>query len=123
VVDLFEEMRAVELDERLVSRRRGHWRAADLLRAATADGHASLGFGDAGRLEVGARADLVTLDLASPRTAGAGASAETAVYAATASDVTGVVVGGRVLLEPGGRTDAERRVGAALSAAVDGLLG
>ena len=101
VIDLFEEMRAVELDERLVSRRRGHWRAADLLRAGTSDGHSSLGFGDAGRLAVGARADLVTLDLASPRTAGAGPTPETAVYAATSADVTGVVACGRVLLEPG----------------------
>ena len=41
VIDLFEEMRAVELDERLVSQRRGHWAAGDLVRAATTDGHAS----------------------------------------------------------------------------------
>ena len=47
---------------------------------------------------------------------------ETAVYAATSADVAGVVVGGRVLLEPGGRPDAERRVGAALAAAVARLL-
>ncbi len=123
VVDLFEEMRAVELDERLVTQRRGHWRAADLLRAATSDGHASVGFGDAGRLEPGARADLVTLDLTTPRTAGSGPTAETAVYAASAADVVGVVAGGRVLLEPGQRPDAERRVGDALAAAVRGLLG
>ena len=31
VIDLFEEMRAVELDERLATRQRGHWTAADLL--------------------------------------------------------------------------------------------
>ncbi len=122
VVDLFEEMRAVELDERLVSRRRGHWRAPALLRAATYDGHASLGFRDAGWIEAGARADLVTLDLASPRTAGGGPTAETVAYAASAADVTGVVAGGRVLLEPGGRPEAERRVGAALEAAVARLL-
>ena len=91
VVDLFEEMRAVELDERLATRQRGHWSAAELLAAATADGHASLGFPDAGRIAVGARADLVTLDLASPRTAGTGAGAETAVFAATAADVVHVV--------------------------------
>jgi hypothetical protein len=43
VIDLFEEARAVELDERLSSERRGHWPAADLLFAATETGHASLG--------------------------------------------------------------------------------
>jgi formiminoglutamate deiminase len=97
VVDLFEEMRAVEMDERLAQRSRGHWSAAELLRAATVDGHTSLGFPDAGRIAVGARADLVTLDLTTPRTAGSGASAETAVFAATAADVIQVVAGGRVV--------------------------
>ena len=48
VIDLFEEARAVELDERLASERRGHWSAAELLRAATVAGHLSLGFPDAG---------------------------------------------------------------------------
>ncbi|NEE34403.1 formimidoylglutamate deiminase, partial [Streptomyces sp. SID7982] len=41
VIDLFEEARALELNERLRSRTRGHWTAAALLRAATADGHAA----------------------------------------------------------------------------------
>ena len=41
-------MRAVELDERLATQRRGHWSAAELLAAATTTGHASLGWADAG---------------------------------------------------------------------------
>jgi formiminoglutamate deiminase len=94
VIDLFEEMRAVELDERLATQERGHWSAHELLVAATATGHRSLGFADAGRIEVGARADLVTLDTASMRTAGTGADETTAVFAATAADVTRVVVDG-----------------------------
>jgi cytosine/adenosine deaminase-related metal-dependent hydrolase len=61
VVDLFEEMRAVELDERLATQQRGHWSAEELLAAATRHGHRSLGFPDTGRIEVGARADLVTV--------------------------------------------------------------
>jgi cytosine/adenosine deaminase-related metal-dependent hydrolase len=97
VIDPFEEMRAVELDERLVSQARGHFWPEELLGAATATGHASLGFGDAGRIEVGARADLVTLDTASPRTAGTGASTDTAVFAASAADVVHVVAGGHVI--------------------------
>ena len=60
VIDLFEEMRAVELDERLATQQRGHWSAAELLAAATTTGHASLGFDDAGAIAVGQRADLVT---------------------------------------------------------------
>ena len=101
VIDLFEEMRAVELDERLATHTRGTWRTADLLAAGTATGHASLGFDDAGTIAVGQRADLVTIDTASPRTAGTGADEHTAVYAATAADVTHVVVDGRpITLDP-----------------------
>jgi formiminoglutamate deiminase len=91
VVDVFEEMRAVELDERLASRQRGHWAAAELLAAATHEGHRSLGFDDVGRIEVGARADLVVLDTATVRTAGTGGDEQTAVFAATAADVTSVL--------------------------------
>ena len=87
VIDMFEEMRAVEMHERLASLERGHWSAEELLAAATYDGHRSLGFEDAGRIAPGQRADLVTIDLESIRTRGAGTSAETAVFAATSADV------------------------------------
>ena len=87
VIDLFEEMRAVEMHERLATQARGHWTAAELLAAATYDGHESLGFTDAGRIVVGQRADQVTLELDSPRTRGTGATAETIVFAATGADV------------------------------------
>jgi formiminoglutamate deiminase len=110
VVDPFEEMRAVELDERLTSQARGHWSAAELLAAATVEGHSALGFRDAGRIERGQRADLVTLDLGSPRTAGCGATPETAVFAAGAADVVQVVAGGRVVH----RAEDTHDVGAAL---------
>ncbi|GAA4113377.1 formimidoylglutamate deiminase [Streptomyces hundungensis] len=103
VIDLCEEARAMELDERLRTRRRGHWTAAALLRAATADGHAALGWPEAGRIEAGAPADLATIALDSVRTAGAvpRLAAETAVFAATASDVRHVVVGGRAVVRDG----------------------
>lgn len=96
VVDLFEEARAVELDERLHTLSRGHHTASSLLRAATVDGHASLGRHDAGRLVAGAPADFVTVRLDSVRTAGCGAGPEVAVFAASAADVHHVVVGGVV---------------------------
>lgn len=103
VVDLFEEARAVELDERLRTRRRGHWTAGELLTAATRHGHYALGWPEAGRLEPGAYADLVTVDLGSVRTAGAGRehAAEAAVFAATAADVRHVVVSGRPIVRDG----------------------
>jgi formiminoglutamate deiminase len=87
VIDLFEEMRAVEMHERLASQERGHWSAAELLAAATYDGHTSLGFPDAGRIDAGHRADLVTVDLDTWRTRGTGATPEALVFAATAADV------------------------------------
>jgi formiminoglutamate deiminase len=98
VIDLFEEARAVELDERLARRERGLFSAADLLTAATANGQQALGFADAGHLRAGQRADLIAVDLDSIRTAGSPASAETAVFAATASDITDVVIDGRVVV-------------------------
>jgi cytosine/adenosine deaminase-related metal-dependent hydrolase len=48
---------------------------------------------------VGRRADLVTLDVGSPRTAGTGSDEHTAVFAAGAADVTRVVVDGRVVFD------------------------
>jgi formiminoglutamate deiminase len=103
VVDMFEEARAVELDERLRSERRGHWRAADLMRAATSDGHASLGWPEAGRLEVGALADFVTVSTDSVRLAGAEEATllESIVFAASAADIRHVVAGGRRVVVDG----------------------
>ncbi len=99
MIDLLEEARAVELDERLASQTRGHFHGADLLLAAT--NHASLGFADAGHIEAGARADLVTVRLDSVRTAGAPPIPETVVFAASAPDVTHVLADGRPVVVDG----------------------
>ncbi|KJK55400.1 N-formimino-L-glutamate deiminase [Saccharothrix sp. ST-888] len=103
VVDPFEEARALELNERLHTRTRGHWTANALLRAGTEDGHASLGWPEAGRIEAGALADFTVVALDSVRTAGPAPSlgAETAVFAASAADVRHVVVGGRLIVRDG----------------------
>ncbi|MFG1907459.1 formimidoylglutamate deiminase [Kribbella sp. NPDC048928] len=101
VIDLFEEMRAVELNERLATQERGHWSAAELLKAATVDGHRSIGFDDAGAIASGARADLVAIRLDTVRTAGTGGTGETAVFAASAADVSDVVVSGKHLVADG----------------------
>jgi len=109
VIDLFEEMRAVEMHERLATRERGHWSATELLAAATYDGHRSLGFEDAGRIEVGQRADLVTVDLDTIRTRGTGAGPETLVFAATSADVLRVECsGGRQDDHPSTRPGEDR---------------
>jgi formiminoglutamate deiminase len=91
VVDAFEEWRALELNERLASRERGRFDLAQLFSAAT--DHASIGWPEVGRIEAGAAADLVTVDLDSVRTAGAEPAA--ALYAATAGDIRDVLIAGK----------------------------
>lgn len=123
VVDLFEEARGIELNERLVTEQRGHWTAAELLQAATTAGHASLGFPDAGMLVPGAWADLVSVRLNSVRTAGAsrGDVVEMTVFAATAADVHSVVSGGRRVVEEGRHLLGD--VGEALGAVIAEVRG
>jgi formiminoglutamate deiminase len=106
VLDLLEEARAMELDERLRTRTRGHWTAAQLLRSATEDGHAALGWPAAGRLESGMLADFTTVALDSVRTAGPASrlATEAVVFAATAADVRHTVVGGSHVVRDGVHT-------------------
>ncbi|GAA4682480.1 formimidoylglutamate deiminase [Phytohabitans rumicis] len=117
VIDLFEEARAVELDERLRTERRGHFATAELIQAATATGHAALGWTDAGAIAPGRRADLVTVRLDSPRTAGTGP--EGAFFAATAADVVQVIVDGRVIVRDGRHASID--VPAALRDAIEAV--
>jgi len=102
VVDLFEEARAVELDQRLITHRRGIHSAEELLRAATQGGADALGW-DTGELRVGALADFVSLETESPRLAGGGDQdiLSRIVYAAAPSDVRTVVVGGKTVVSSG----------------------
>ena len=124
VIDLFEEARRVELGERLASGQRGNFRAGELARAATTDGHASLGWPDAGEIASGAIADLVTVGLDSPRLAGATRTTALAsvVFAASAADVRHVVVGGKDLVADGRHLLIDDVPGA-LAAAIRPLLG
>jgi formiminoglutamate deiminase len=103
VVDLFEEARAVELDERLASGVRGVHTAESLLTAATAGGYDCLGWDGGGRLEVGAPADLVTVSLDGVRLAGTvpDDAAAATVFAGAASDVRDVMVGGQFIVRDG----------------------
>ncbi len=97
MIDIFEEARAIELDERLATGTRGLHPAHELLSAATAEGHAALGWPDAGRIEAGALADLVNVSLDSVRLRGTEPdfALESLVFAASAPDVRRVMVGGR----------------------------
>jgi len=100
VIDLLEEARAVELDERLASGERGRHGAAQLLGAATTGGYASLGLPCGGRIAPGALADLTTVALDSVRLAGT-PPLDGAVFCAGAADVRDVMVAGRWVVRDG----------------------
>jgi formiminoglutamate deiminase len=121
VIDLFEEARGVELDERLATGVRGTFAAGALLDSMTVAGHRALGWPDAGQLAVGMRADLVAVDLSSRRTAGGGATAETVVFAASASDVTDVVIDGTVVVQDRQHVRLGD-IGAALQSAIEAVI-
>jgi cytosine/adenosine deaminase-related metal-dependent hydrolase len=146
MIDLFEEARLIEMYERLASMERGHFTAEALGTAMTWDGHASLGWPDAGEIAPGSLADLVTVTLDSPRLAGAvlpdrpgdprqrgpagqpaGAGEpdlallEAVIFAASPADVRNVVIGGRDVVVDGRHLLVED-VPAELSAAVRAVL-
>lgn len=123
VIDPFEELRALELDERLSSGARGRFAVEELLVAGTSAGQRAIGWAEAGAIAPGKLADLVALSLDSPRLAGvsAGSLLEHAVFAAGAADVTDVLVSGRHVVA-GGRHGAIE-VAPSLRTAITALLG
>jgi formiminoglutamate deiminase len=121
MIDLLEEGRAVELDERLVTGVRGHLTAPQIARALTTDGARSIGW-PSGGLAVGAPADMTTIKLDSVRTAGARSGDVLAhvLFAATAADVDSVIVGGSRVVE-GGTYLADPELGASIDRAIAAL--
>ena len=99
VIDPFEEVRGVEMHERLDTLERGRFGPTELLGMATLHGYRSLGWDDGGVIARGQLADLVAVRLDSPRTAGC--DPEQVLYAATSADVTDVVVGGEQVVTAG----------------------
>lgn len=102
VIDPFEEIRAVESNERLRSLRRGNHRVDALLTMGTSAGYRSLGW-DGGSIERGMAADLVVVPLDGPRLSGADPDDLIAavVFSAGAADVDAVMVAGEWLVRDG----------------------
>jgi cytosine/adenosine deaminase-related metal-dependent hydrolase len=121
-IDMFEEARGLELDERLRTGRRGHFRPGQLAAMLTSAGAASIGWDEAGRIEPGGVADLTAVRLDTVRTAGARAVDPVApvLYAAAAADVDTVIIGGQVIVSDGRHRsiDAARELEAAIAAVV-----
>ncbi len=95
VIDILEEARAIEMDQRRALGRRVLHQPEDLLVAATAGGMRSLGW-DAGELKVGTLADFITLD--QPRGQWRELNPAYLIYGFSGHDVTNVVVGGSTVL-------------------------
>ncbi|HEX2704144.1 MAG TPA: formimidoylglutamate deiminase, partial [Candidatus Lustribacter sp.] len=104
VIDPFEEIRGLEMHERLASLERGCFVPAELLLAGAGSGYRSLGWDSGGALCEGGLADFVAVGLTSPRTAGS--QPGQVLLSATSADVTDVVVGGRRVV-----TDRQHRLG------------
>ena len=98
-IDMFEETRAIEIDERLVTGKRGLHTPSLLLTAATSVGATSLGWGSHG-IQVGNPADFIALSLDSVRLASFDSANGAAhiVHSAAPSDVRDVWVGGKQIV-------------------------
>ena len=83
VIDPFEELRGLEMHERLATGERGRFTPGDLIMIASEDGYRSLGWADGGRIADGAPADFVVVRSDSVRTTGA--RPDQIAYAATAA--------------------------------------
>ena len=99
VIDPFEEMRGLELHERLATGERGCFTPGDLIMIGTEAGHRSLGWPEGGRIADGNLADFVMVRADSVRTAGT--RPDQIGFAAAAADVDHVVVGGQVIVRDG----------------------
>ena len=99
VIDPFEEMRGLELHERLASGERGRFTPAELIMIASEAGYRSLGWSGGGRIADGALADFVVIRSDTVRTTGA--RPDQIAYAATATDVDQVFVAGQLIVRDG----------------------
>jgi formiminoglutamate deiminase len=99
VIDPFEEVRGLEMNERLSTNERVRFRPDELVRIASANGYRSLGWFGGGVIAEGAMADFVVVRDDTIRTVGSRAGQ--IVYTATAADVSTVVVGGQLVVDRG----------------------
>jgi formiminoglutamate deiminase len=97
IVDPLEEARRLEHHDRLRTGRRGRFSAKELVMALT--NHPSLGWETVGAIAPGAAADLVTIRTDTVRTAGTLPSQ--LLLAATAADISTVIIGGTLVARDG----------------------
>ncbi len=99
--NMLEEMRAVAITSRLMAEDVFDVRTADVFNAATLGGAKALGRSDIGRLSVGAKADLVLVDVTHPNMRPVRDPVRSLIYAAADRAVKTVIVDGRTVVENG----------------------
>jgi cytosine/adenosine deaminase-related metal-dependent hydrolase len=103
-LDIVAEMRYASLISRLVDRNASGARAADVFNAATIGGATALGRSDLGRLAPGAKADVVILNLRTPRLGPMRDPINALVEYGSGADVETVIVDGEVVVDKGRST-------------------
>jgi formiminoglutamate deiminase len=103
VIDMLEEARGLELDQRRATGRRVHHQPDELFRAATIGGMRALGW-DGGQLTAGMPADFVTVE---PHgTDEKDLDLGYLMFCCSARDVSNVVVGGTTVVQAGANSGA-----------------
>ncbi|MEI2777317.1 MAG: formimidoylglutamate deiminase [Tetrasphaera sp.] len=104
MIDPFEEVRGLEMHERLLTGERGRFTLEELAAAAGPVGYSRLGWPDGGAIAAGQLADLVVVQRDSPRTAGS--RPNQILFSATSADVLATIVAGELIV-----TDGKHRLG------------
>ena len=121
-MDFITEMRAAGIVSKLHLRDGGAATAQDLVEAGTRRGAAALGRDDIGRIEPGARADLVVIDMSRPHLQPVSDPLRTLVWNVDRADVAATLVDGRYLVRDGAlQTGDERDIVRRGAAAVEKL--
>jgi cytosine/adenosine deaminase-related metal-dependent hydrolase len=100
-MDLLRELHAAGMVSKLAAGRADVATAWELVAAATAGGADILGRPDLGRIEAGALADLLVVDLGRPHLQPVRDPIRNLVWNASGADIAGVVVDGEVLVRDG----------------------
>jgi 5-methylthioadenosine/S-adenosylhomocysteine deaminase len=97
--DLFEEMKFAGLIHKTMTADVEFLKIGEILEMSTAQGALAMHRPDTGRLEVGAKADVIVVDLDTAHTQPVYDPRAALVYSSRADDVTHSIVNGRLLME------------------------
>jgi cytosine/adenosine deaminase-related metal-dependent hydrolase len=100
-MDMIMEMRSAVTTAKLMESSRTAVTAADVFNAATLGGAKALGRDDLGRLALGAKADIIIVNLRGFHTALVDDPIKSIVYFGNQNDVETVIVNGRTVVDKG----------------------